>query len=68
MGWPGSEVLAQGVGAVRDAVSLVYGLLGFALEEEGSLPTIPARLGYPVFAVAAGISRPRRSPRKDCGV
>src|SRR6188472_1093172 len=57
MGRPGGEVLAQGVGAVGEPVGLVDRSLGFALEEAGSLPTIPAGLGYSVFAVAAGVSR-----------
>lgn len=52
---PGLEVVAEGVGSIREAVRLVDGALRFGLATKGSLPPVPGRLRNVVLAIATRV-------------
>src|SRR4051794_17559852 len=54
---PRREVIAEGVGPIREAVGLVDRALSFGLSREGASAAIPGGLGDVVLAVAAGVAR-----------
>jgi len=54
---PGGGIVAEGVGAIREAVSLVYGSQRIGLPLEGAFAAVPGRLGDAALAVPPGVSR-----------